>query len=217
MVILRYSRLGTRRFVSHIDVLRDFARIVRRADIPVAYSGGFNPHALLFFAPPTPVGIGSVAEYVAIDTPLSPEEVMAAFDSAVTEEMRATEAFSTTRNPNLAGRICAAEYVFPFAADAYDFSRGLTLDYMKKGERVTESAGDRILSVGEREGRLLLTLACGNVTLRADRVFDALKRELAAAADISDVMKTEQFIRADAGLLAVKAALTAENAAQVGK
>lgn len=217
MVILRYSRLGTRRFVSHIDVLRDFARIVRRADIPVAYSGGFNPHALLFFAPPTPVGIGSVAEYVAIDTPLSPEEVMAAFNSAVTEEMRATEAFSTACNPNLAGRICAAEYVFPFAADAYDFSRGLTLDYMKKGERVTESAGDRILSVGEREGRLLLTLACGNVTLRADRVFDALKRELAAAADVTEVVKTEQFIRADAGLLAVKAALTAENAAQVGK
>ena len=147
MVILRYSRLGTRRFVSHIDVLRDFARIVRRADIPVAYSGGFNPHALLFFAPPTPVGIGSVAEYVAIDTPLSPEEVMAAFNSAVTEEMRATEAFSTTRNPNLAGRICAAEYVFPFAADAYDFSRGLTLDYMKKGERVTQ--GQTIGTVGQ--------------------------------------------------------------------
>ena len=53
MIVLRYSRLGTRRFISHIDVLREFGRIVRRADIPVGYSGGFNPHALLFFAPPT--------------------------------------------------------------------------------------------------------------------------------------------------------------------
>ena len=65
MIVLRYSRLGTRRFISHIDVLREFGRIVRRADIPVGYSGGFNPHALLFFAPPTPVGVGSVAEYAA--------------------------------------------------------------------------------------------------------------------------------------------------------
>ena len=52
MIVLRYTRLGTRRFLSHIDVLRDFGRIVRRADIPVGYSGGFNPHALLFFSPP---------------------------------------------------------------------------------------------------------------------------------------------------------------------
>lgn len=56
MIVLRYSRSGAARFVSHIDVLRQFSRIMRRAGVPVAYSNGFNPHALLFFSPPTPVG-----------------------------------------------------------------------------------------------------------------------------------------------------------------
>lgn len=203
MIVLRYSRLGTRRFVSHIDVLRDFARIMRRADIPVNYSGGFNPHALLFFSPPTPVGVGSEAEYAAIDTALSAEETLARFNSAVCADGRASAAYEVSRNPNLAGRISAADYVFPFPAEAYDFSRGLELEYVKKGERVKESAGNRILAVGERGGMLALTLASGNVTLRADRVFDALRRELGSAADVSDVLKTEQYVMADGALTSV--------------
>ena len=208
MIVLRYSRLGAHRFVSHIDVLREFGRIVRRAGIPVKYSEGFNPHALLFFAPPTPVGVGSVAEYAAIDTLLSPEETMARFNAAVVGEMRADAAFFTAKNPNLAGRIAAADYVFPFPAGAYDFAKGLTLDYVKKGERVTENVADRIFAAGEREGKMLLTLAAGNVTLRPDRVFDALKRELGAAADVSDVVKTEQYFRTDGALIAVPDAMT---------
>ena len=97
MIVLRYSRLGTRKYLSHIDVLRDFGRIVRRADIPVAYSEGFNPHALLFFSPPTPVGVSSEAEYVGIGTAASSEETLARFNAAVTEEMRASEAFLTAK------------------------------------------------------------------------------------------------------------------------
>lgn len=55
---------------------------------------------------------------------------------------------------------------------------------------------------------MLLTLAAGNVTLRPDRVFDALKRELGAAADVSDVVKTEQYFRTDGALIAVPDAMT---------
>ena len=64
-------------------------------------------------------------------------------------------------------------------------------------------AGDRIFAAGEREGRLLLTLACGNVTLRADRVFAALKERTGIAADIGEVIKTEQYVRENGALVAV--------------
>lgn len=216
MTVLEYCRLGSARFVSHIDVLRQFARILRRAEIPVAYSNGFNPHALVFFSPPTPVGIGSVAEYVAIDTPLSAEETVARYNAAVTSDMRATRAFAVAANPNLAGRTTAADYVFPFPAGAYDFSRGLTLEYEKKGEKVREEAADRIFAVSESEGRLKLTLASGNVTLRADRVFAALSRETGMKASVTDVVKTAQYLRVDDGVsLTVPAAL--ENARDGGE
>ena len=37
-------------FVSHLDMQRLFQRAFRRADLPLAYSNGFNPHPLLSFA-----------------------------------------------------------------------------------------------------------------------------------------------------------------------
>ena len=135
---------------------------------------------------------------------------MARFNAAVVGDMRADAAFRTAKNPNLAGRIAAADYVFPFPAGAYDFAEGLTLDYMKKGERVTENAANRIFAAGEREGKMLLTLAAGNVTLRPDRVFDALKRELGGAAEVFDVVKTEQYIGREGVLVPVPDALRAE-------
>lgn len=209
MTVLEYSRLGSARFVSHIDVLRQFARILRRARIPVAYSNGFNPHALVFFSPPTPVGIGSVAEYVAIDTPMTGKELTARYNDAVTEDMRASAAFVVPVNPNLAGRIAAADYVFPFPADAYDFSAGLTIEYEKNGATVREEAGERIFAVSESEGRMKLTLASGNVTLRADRVCTALSRATGIPASVTDVVKTAQYMRAGDGLVSVPAVLKA--------
>lgn len=203
MMVLRYSRLGAARFLSHIDVLRQFGRIMRRADIPVAYSQGFNPHALLFFSPPTPVGVGSVAEWAAADVSLPAEEFLERFNSAVSEDMRASEALFCPVNPNLAGRIAAAEYVFPFPADAYDLSRGLMLEYVKKGETVREDAADRIFESGERDGRLRIVAAAGNVTLRPDRVFEALARETGMSASLVDVVKTAQFVREGDSLVEV--------------
>ena len=152
---------------------------------------------------------------------------MARFNAAVVGDMRADAAFRTAKNPNLAGRIAAADYVFPFPAGAYDFAKGLTIDYVKKGERVTENAADRIFAAGEREGKMLLTLAAGNVTLRPDRVFvltlaagnvtlrpdrvfGALKRELGAAAEVFDVVKTEQYIGREGVLVPVPDTLREE-------
>ena len=113
MIVLKYVRLGNARFVSHIDVLRQMSRILRRAGITVKFSQGFNPHSLVYFSPPAALGIGSLAEYVAIDTDMSGEDVFARYNDSVPKDMRATEWFSMAKNPNLAGRITAADYIFP--------------------------------------------------------------------------------------------------------
>ena len=57
---------------------------------------------------------------------------------------------------------------------------------------------------------MLLTLAAGNVTLRPDRVFGALKRELGGAAEVFDVVKTEQYIGREGVLVPVPDALREE-------
>lgn len=63
-------------FVSHLDMQRLFQRAFRRADLPLAYSNGFNPHPLLSFATALSVGYTSDCEYfdVMLSEYVSPAE-----------------------------------------------------------------------------------------------------------------------------------------------
>lgn len=58
---------GDLRYISHHDTVRMFQRAIARADLPVKFSEGFNPHSRIQFPLPRPVGIASDAEYVLID------------------------------------------------------------------------------------------------------------------------------------------------------
>ena len=59
---LIYERDENVRFVSHLDFVRCFGRAMRRGKIPIAFSEGFNPHPLMVFALPLPVGYTSECE-----------------------------------------------------------------------------------------------------------------------------------------------------------
>ena len=63
-------------YLSVLDMGRLWARLLRRADIPLAYTQGFNPHPRLQFAAPLPVGYCSDAESldVYLQYPIEPPE-----------------------------------------------------------------------------------------------------------------------------------------------
>jgi len=64
---LVFRKTGLLRFLGHLDVARAFDRAMRRAKLPVEYSQGFSPHALISFASPLPVGVAGEAEWCAVD------------------------------------------------------------------------------------------------------------------------------------------------------
>lgn len=64
---ITFRKTGLLRFLGHLDVLRTFDRAIRRAKLPIEYSQGFSPHALLSFAMPLPVGIAGEGELCAVD------------------------------------------------------------------------------------------------------------------------------------------------------
>lgn len=51
------------KYIGHLDVMRTFQRAIKRANLPIAYSHGFNPHQLLSFASPLTLGTTSCGEY----------------------------------------------------------------------------------------------------------------------------------------------------------
>lgn len=64
---IQFSKHGVMKFIGHLDVMRYFQKAIRRAEIDIAYSGGFSPHQIMSFAAPLGVGLESDGEYLDIE------------------------------------------------------------------------------------------------------------------------------------------------------
>ena len=51
-VRIKFSKEGPVKFVGHLDTMRYFQKAIRRANLPVAFSGGYSPHMIMSFAAP---------------------------------------------------------------------------------------------------------------------------------------------------------------------
>ena len=60
---IKYTKLGSLRFIGHLDIMRFFQKAIRRAKLDVSYSKGFSPHQMISFAAPMPLGMTSEGEY----------------------------------------------------------------------------------------------------------------------------------------------------------
>ncbi|MEO3824774.1 TIGR03936 family radical SAM-associated protein [Actinomadura sp. B10D3] len=82
---VRYAKRGRLRFTSHRDISRAVERAVRRAGIPVAFSGGFTPHPKISYAGAAATGVASEAEYLelGLTATCDPARVRADLDAAL--------------------------------------------------------------------------------------------------------------------------------------
>lgn len=94
-VRLKFLKTGSMQYISHLDLQRTFARVLTRADIPVWYTKGFNPHAKIVFALPLSIGAQSVCELVdvRIERDMPVEEIRDRLNAEMTEEMQILDAY----------------------------------------------------------------------------------------------------------------------------
>lgn len=64
---IKFAKRGVMKFIGHLDVMRFFQKVMRRADVDIAYSEGFSPHQIMSFAAPLGVGLTSEGEYLDIE------------------------------------------------------------------------------------------------------------------------------------------------------
>lgn len=62
-----YSQGEEVKFISHLDFLRTIVRTFRRAELPVKYSEGFNPHMVMTIGLPLSVGTTSVCDCLEVE------------------------------------------------------------------------------------------------------------------------------------------------------
>ena len=63
---IRFYRGQEVKFISHLDIMRLWQRVLHRAGIVLAYSEGFSPHPRISLAAPLPTGVTSEAELMDI-------------------------------------------------------------------------------------------------------------------------------------------------------
>jgi radical SAM-linked protein len=66
-VRLQLQKTGNLRFISHLDWLRMLQRAIFRAQLPIAYSQGFNPTPKISFGPALPLFVEGHEEYLDLE------------------------------------------------------------------------------------------------------------------------------------------------------
>jgi len=82
---ISYAKGPAMRFTGHLDLQRAWERTFRRANLPMAYTQGYNPHARLQLGPALPLGCTSECELLDIwlEEPLEPTEIVRRLVQAV--------------------------------------------------------------------------------------------------------------------------------------
>lgn len=128
---IKFRKYGVMKFIGHLDMMRYFQKVMRRANIDICYSEGFSPHQIMSFAAPLGVGITSDGEYLDIEvhTSRSTEESLAALNATMVEGVEITGYTKLPDNAKTAMSIVAAAdyelsykegYTSPFTKEEWE-------------------------------------------------------------------------------------------------
>lgn len=125
------------KFIGHLDIMRYFQKVMRRAEIDICYSEGFSPHQKMSFASPLGVGLLSKGEYFDIDvnSTASTEESLNALNKVMVEGMEVTGYRLLPDNAkNCMAAIAAADYVAHFRDATFQFQDEILENYLSQNE-----------------------------------------------------------------------------------
>lgn len=145
---IKFKKFGPVKFIGHLDVMRFFQKALRRADIDVAYSGGFSPHQIMSFASPLGVGLESNGEYfdVEILSPISSREFMDRVNAVSVPWIQITDVrLLPDKAGNAMASFAAADYTIRFRK-----GRELCVDWQQKFEDFMAQEHIKIIKATKR-------------------------------------------------------------------
>jgi len=94
-VRIKYTKGEEVKYISHRDLMRVFHRALRRAEIPMIYSQGFNPHMRVSWGQALKVGQSSPGEeaVLQVEGHVKPQEVMDKLNQTLPPGIEILEAF----------------------------------------------------------------------------------------------------------------------------
>lgn len=112
-VRLRFSKTGRLKYISHLDINRAMGRAFKRAEIPLWYTEGFNPHPYMSFSLPLSLGVESLCESVdirLIDN-ITNEEIKKRMNAVLPADLKIADVYDNFRDNS---EIVYSDYVYKF-------------------------------------------------------------------------------------------------------
>lgn len=112
-VRLRFSKTGRLKYISHLDINRAMSRALKRAQIPLWYTEGFNPHPYMSFSLPLSLGVESLCESVdlRIIGDITNDEIKNRLNNVLPQDIKIVDVYDDFRDNS---EIVYSDYVFKF-------------------------------------------------------------------------------------------------------
>ena len=115
---IKFTKEGPMKFVGHLDTMRYFQKAIRRAELPIAFSGGYSPHMIMSFAAPLGVGVTSIGEYFDMELAVSlpTDEICQRLNAQMVEGVRVLSArqVENGKASKAMSLVAAADYLVDF-------------------------------------------------------------------------------------------------------
>ncbi|MBI4685504.1 MAG: TIGR03960 family B12-binding radical SAM protein [Nitrospirae bacterium] len=108
-----FSKTGSLKYLSHLEMITAMFRAMRRAEIPLVYSQGFHPAPKVSFGPALSVGITGMREYfdIGLKASFDSESFKQKMNCTLPKGLRIREvALVPAKEPSLSGFISRYEY-----------------------------------------------------------------------------------------------------------
>jgi len=148
LIRVRFSKLGSLKFIGHLDVMRYFQKVLSRSGLPIKYTQGFHPHQIMSFASPLGVGLTSDGEYMdfELEEERSEEEISSALQASLTDGFQISKV--TVLNPRVLNVKKVSAMALVDSADYYIYQKAGT--YSSEGESDSfKTAVLKLLSASE--------------------------------------------------------------------
>lgn len=198
---IRFKKEGVMKFIGHLDMMRYFQKVFRRANIDIEYSQGFSPHQLISFAAPLGVGLTSEGEYMDIFVH-SCDDSKTMIDRINAQMVEGVSIFSfkqildETKKSNAMSLITAADYIISFREN--NCPPGINKDsihkFIEQKEIIVSKKTKKSISQADilpmihelkfEHGQLLMRIAAGSAAnLKPELLMSALYHMLGLELD----------------------------------
>ena len=211
--IFEFGKKGRLRYISHLDLQRFMMRALRRTDLPVASSQGFNPHPQMSFASALAMGWSSDVELmdIKLTAPVEPKHALEQMSAALPPEMPVHRCrMVDDRHPALMARLVMADYRIEVtgadaarvAAEVPRYMAEDTVMAVRKTKSGEKEVNIRPLTISLRaEGNALIArlMLTPEDTLKPDLLLNTLAQRAGASAYEGMIFRTALLGKDDHG------------------